>query len=150
MQSSSDKAVIHVFVYGTLKRGEINHHMCSNHIVEARPALAHGCLYALPFGYPAMSPEPGIVQGELLSFAQADILDRLDAFERHDPEEFSRYAPSQRLEQHEYKRSTIATYDTAQHFLSLAWAYVMTREQILALGGIALPDGRWHQAHVLT
>ncbi|MBW4581907.1 MAG: gamma-glutamylcyclotransferase [Tildeniella nuda ZEHNDER 1965/U140] len=150
MLSSLDKAVIHVFVYGTLKRGEVNHHVCSSHIVQSRPAIAQGCLYTLPFGYPAMTLEAGIVQGELLSFAHSDILDCLDAFERHDPEEFSRCAPSQRLEQHAYERSTIATYDTAQRFLSLAWAYLMTREQTLALGGILLPDGRWHQTHIVN
>ena len=47
---------IQVFVYGTLKPGEVNYQLyCAESVVEFFPAVAKGLLYKLPIGYPAMT-----------------------------------------------------------------------------------------------
>ena len=143
--------MFHVFVYGTLKPGESNHRICASSVLEARPATAQGQLYALPFGYPAMAfsattLDRGSVNGNLLSFGDAGILDVLDAYEQHDPEMFRCYTPHLRLAQHQYYRTQLKTYDQAQRFLGFAWSYVMSLEQIQRLGGTYLPSGQWQQA----
>ncbi len=45
---------ITVFVYGTLKRGQCNHHRFCRYAIEIRPATVVGRLYHLPAGYPAL------------------------------------------------------------------------------------------------
>ena len=117
--------------------------MCAAAVVKSQPAIAAGCLYALPLGYPAMTLGTGTVHGVLLSFTDGTILERLDAFERHDPAEFLEYAPSQRLEQNEYDRRQITVYDSDRRCLGLAWSYIMTLEQVQQLGGTLLPNGQW-------
>jgi len=144
--------MLHVFVYGTLKPGESNHQICASSVLEARPAIAQGQLYALPFGYPAMAlstttwDRSSVVHGILLSFADAGILDVLDAFEQHDPELFRCYAPHLVLAQHQYDRTQIKIYDQAQRLLGSAWSYVMSLEQIQRLGGTYLLSGQWQQS----
>lgn len=144
--------MFHVFVYGTLKPGQSNHQICASSVLEARPAIAQGQLYALPFGYPAMAlstatwDRSSIVHGILLSFADAGILDVLDTYEQHDPEIFRCYAPHLVLAQHQYDRTQIKTYDQAQRFLGFAWSYVMSLKQIQRLNGICLSSGQWQQA----
>ena len=145
--SGQAKAMIHVFAYGTLMPGELNHSVCADSVVESQPAIADGCLYALPLGYPAMTVGAGTVYGALLSFTDVTILERLDAFEQHDPAEFSEYAPGQRLEQHEYDRRQIAVYDTDRGCLGLAWSYMMTLNQVQQLSGILVPNGRWQSSY---
>ncbi|MBD2077587.1 gamma-glutamylcyclotransferase [Phormidium sp. FACHB-592] len=144
--------MFHVFVYGTLKPGESNHQICASSVLEARPAIAQGQLYALPFGYPAMVlstttwDRSSIVHGILLSFADSGILDVLDTYEQHDPEIFRCYVPHLVLAQHQYDRTQIKAYDQAQRFLGFAWSYVMSLEQIKRLGGTYLPSGQWQQS----
>lgn len=137
--------MINIFVYGTLKPSEKNYAICASHVVVSQPALTDGRLYELPLGYPAMTLEAGTVYGTVLSFANASILQILDAYERHDPEEFYTHAPHQCLEQNEYDRQSIAVYDQTRQCLGNAWSYLMTEAQIQRLGGILLPDGQWHQ-----
>jgi gamma-glutamylcyclotransferase (GGCT)/AIG2-like uncharacterized protein YtfP len=49
---------INIFVYGTLKPGESNYQQyCAGRVLEAKRAIAFGQLFALPFGYPAMTEE---------------------------------------------------------------------------------------------
>ena len=144
LKQGQAKAMIQVFVYGTLQPGEPNYSVCAGYVVESQPAIANGCLYALPLSYPAMTLDAGTVYGALLSFTDVTILERLDAFERHDPAEFSELAPGQRLEQNEYERKQIAVYSYDRRFLGLAWSYIMTLEQVQQLGGILLPNGQWH------
>lgn len=139
--------MLDVFVYGTLKPGERNHQICASSVVEARPAIASGQLYALPLGYPSMTLGTGTVHGVILSFADAGILDVLDAYEQHDPEAFRCHAPDLSIAQYQYDRVQIKTYDQAQRFLGCAWSYVMSLEQIQRLGGIWLPDGQWQPPH---
>ncbi|MBW4691816.1 MAG: gamma-glutamylcyclotransferase [Lyngbya sp. HA4199-MV5] len=137
--------MIHVFVYGTLKPGEKNHQICASYVVASKPASANGRLYALPFGYPAMTLEEGTVHGTVLSFVDEIALEALDAYERHDPAEFYAYVPDQHLEQNEYDRQKITVYDQAQQESGQAWTYLMTKEQVQRLSGVFLPDGQWVQ-----
>lgn len=140
--------MVNIFVYGTLKPGERNYPVCAREVASARPAIAPGHLFALPFGYPAMVPDPshsGWVQGFLLALVNSESLTRLDAFEQHDSEEFRRYAPGLLLHQHQYQRQPIDTFDPDQNRLMTAWAYLMTAEQVRRLGGILLPDGAWSE-----
>lgn len=136
--------MLNVFVYGTLKPREKNYAVCAGSVVKSQPATAEGCLYALPFGYPAMTLEAGVVHGVILSFPDITMLEVLDEFERHDSIEFHCYAPGQSLEQNEYDRQEIRVYGQARHPLGRAWSYIMTKEQVQQLNGIPLPDGQWH------
>lgn len=43
-----------LFVYGTLKRGHSNHERFCRGVLDVRDATAHGRLYELPFGFPAL------------------------------------------------------------------------------------------------
>lgn len=43
-----------MFVYGTLKRGGINHDRYCRGVVGVEPATTRGRLYALPYGFPGL------------------------------------------------------------------------------------------------
>jgi gamma-glutamylcyclotransferase (GGCT)/AIG2-like uncharacterized protein YtfP len=136
--------LIRVFVYGSLKPGQANHYVCERYVVDAHPAIANGHLFHLPFGYPAMtSGGTGLVSGYLLTFTDRSILSILDDFEQHDPEEFWRYVPGQRLEANQYFRRELPIFTPERSPLESAWSYVMEPQQIQRLGGIAIPDGNW-------
>jgi gamma-glutamylcyclotransferase (GGCT)/AIG2-like uncharacterized protein YtfP len=135
---------LRVFVYGTLKPGEINDWVYRKSRVKAQTAIAYGHLYALPLGYPAMTSGKSLVYGHLLSFASSDILPVLDQFEQHDPEELERHAPGQSFQQNQYERRLIEVLDRNQFTLGLAWAYTMTTEQVTQLGGTLLANGNWN------
>lgn len=135
---------VNVFVYGTLKPNEINHSVCADYVEECHPAIAHGLLYHLPFGYPAMTPtEAGVVQGYVLVFTNPIVLSVLDDFEQHDPEKFRYYAPGQSLVANQYQRQLLQAYTPDHYPAWLAWSYVMTVEQISRVNGIAAPSGCW-------
>lgn len=146
--------------------------------MSVRPAIAPGYLYALPFGYPAMTIGSGTVRGFLLSFYNPECLTRLDEFEQHDPSEFRRYKPDLILAENQYERKQIEVMELNQNrqvshdssdeqfkFQTIgsgkadrgsphknlhsttfrtAWAYLMTTEQVVQLGGVPLPDGEWN------
>ena len=134
-----------VFVYGTLKPGEINYHICERFVVAVEPAIALGQLYSLPFGYPAMTiTSQEKVHGHLLTFHSTQILEILDAFEQHDPIEFVRYAPTQQLELNQYQRQKIQTFSAINEPLAPAWAYLMSNQQVNRLGGTLIRAGCWN------
>ena len=73
------------FVYGTLKRGQSNHHLIAKVVREITSATVAGRLYDLgPF--PALGPGDGRVRGELLLIDPAlldptlRLLDELEGF----------------------------------------------------------------------
>lgn len=139
-----DSSLIHLFVYGTLKPGERSFHLCARDMVAACTAIAQGQLYHLPLGYPAMTlAGEGIVQGVLLSFAEAQILERLDAYEQHDPVQVQRCNSAIVVADVEYQRNWIALADPQGIPLGHAWTYTMTPQQICSLGGQYLPQGIW-------
>lgn len=125
-----------VFVYGTLKPGEVNYqYYCAGKVLEVKRAIAFGKLFALPLGYPAMTTGESPVQGFLLSFPDWAILDELDFLEGFNP-----LAPA---DQNEYERQIIETYNLNLISLGSAWVYLMTPEQVDSLDGIFLNDGWW-------
>jgi gamma-glutamylcyclotransferase (GGCT)/AIG2-like uncharacterized protein YtfP len=135
-----------IFVYGTLKPGESNYPVCASSVVAARPAIALGQLYALPFGYPAMTPGTTQIQGYILALANSGILAALDRLEQHDPIEFQRYAPGQVWAENQYERTPIEVFDLDRGVQGTAWAYRMTVEQVHRIGGVLLPEGVWSPA----
>jgi len=136
--------LIKVFVYGTLKPGEVKHSLCASQVEAARPAIAHGQLYHLPLGYPAMTlDEAGTVHGFVLSFSDPTILSILDDYEQHAPEYFQIHAPDLSLEAYQYRRLQIQTFDPDHTPRDLAWCYVMTYQQIQSLRGHLVSNGNW-------
>jgi gamma-glutamylcyclotransferase (GGCT)/AIG2-like uncharacterized protein YtfP len=125
-----------VFVYGTLKPGEANYQtFCAHKVVKAQSGIVRGLLFALPFGYPAMTPGDLPVRGFLLSFSDSDVLNRLDWLEDYDP-----HRPAS---ENEYNRREVQVYNPAWQPLGWAWTYMMTPEQANRLGGVLLTDGWW-------
>lgn len=128
--------LLQVFVYGTLKPGESNYQRyCSRKVLEAKRAIALGQLFALPFGYPAMTLGESPVQGFLLSFPDSSVLRHLDWLEDYDP-----HRPA---EQNEYNRLPIEIFNPDLVSLGRAWIYLMTPKQVHSYGGVLLPDGWW-------
>lgn len=128
--------MLKLFVYGTLKPGEVNYQRyCAGKVVEAYPAIALGQLFDLPFGYPAMTSGHNPVYGYVLSFQDVTILRDLDELEDYDPER----SPSQ----NEYERQLVEILNLNQQSSDTAWAYLMTVEQAYRLGGTPLLHGRW-------
>ena len=78
------------FVYGTLKRGQANHHLIAAAVRAITPATVAGRLYDLgPF--PALGPGDDRVRGELLLVEPTllpetlAILDELEGYQPTDP-----------------------------------------------------------------
>lgn len=131
----SDDALCYLFVYGTLKPGErVFADLCEPFAIAAQPAQTVGRLYHLPLGYPAMTTEPGWVQGVLLTLSSADALTAIDAFEEYYPD---------RPQSSEYQRNLQVVYDQNRHPVDRAWAYTMSPEQVSRYGGLWLPHGNW-------
>ncbi|MBW4459420.1 MAG: gamma-glutamylcyclotransferase [Nodosilinea sp. WJT8-NPBG4] len=137
----SGDAFCYLFVYGTLKPGERAFaNLCEPFAIAAQPAQTTGRLYHLPLGYPAMTTEPGWVQGVLLTLSNSDALAAIDAFEEYYPD---------RPQRSEYQRSLQTVYDQNQHSLERAWVYTMSPEQVNSLRGLWLPHGYWTAALIL-
>lgn len=129
-------SLLKVFVYGTLKPGELNYQRyCSSNVLQAHPAIALGQLFNLPAGYPAMVLGTGWVHGFVLSFGDPKVLRELDDYEDY---QVGR-SPHQNL----YERQVIATFTPTGQPLGSAWAYLMPPDKIHHLGGTLLPEGHW-------
>lgn len=132
--------LLRVFVYGTLKPGEENYQRyCAGKVVNTAQAVALGKLFALPMGYPAMTPGDSPVHGYLLSFTNSDIITALDELEDYHPAR----TPLENL----YNREKIEIYSPQGNYLGSAWVYIMTEELANRLGGTPLPDGWWSRYH---
>lgn len=137
MDFSLGSSELRVFVYGTLKPGEINYQRyCAGKVSQEQPAIAQGQLFALPMGYPAMVVGNGWVSGFLLSFPDSAILRVLDELED--------YVPGRSPELNEYQRQLIEVFDPEMRSLGQAWAYFMTLKRVHQLQGRFLPSGVWH------
>lgn len=125
-----------VFVYGTLQPGERYYGpYCADAVIEAVPAIAHGELYDLPLGYPAMTPGDRPIQGYCLTFDSPDALARLDELEE--------YEPGRSPQENEYQRETIEVFSLDRQPLGYAWVYRMSTEQAITLGGTRHADPYW-------
>ncbi len=131
--------LLKIFVYGTLKPEEANFDRhCQKALeqkaLEIQEAIAHGTLYALPMGYPAMTSGNSPIYGFLLSFHDPQILAELDDLED--------YCPDRPFEDNEYYRQKIQTFSLTRQPLGNAWVYLMEFEKAKRLG-VLLPGGRW-------
>lgn len=124
-----------VFVYGTLKPGEANYQLFCAGIVEEVEAIAYGLLYDLPLGYPAMTAGDRRVQGFVLTFSDSTALEILDELEGYHPHS---------VEENEYERKLIETFNYKGDSLANAWVYLMSPQQVKHLGGVFLPNGCWN------
>ncbi|WP_088892221.1 gamma-glutamylcyclotransferase family protein [Leptolyngbya ohadii] len=133
--------MLRVFVYGSLKPGEkYFDRYCAPYLVEMQEAIVYGTLYDLPVGYPAILPGRDPVRGYLFTFEDPEALTLLDELEE--------YQPDRPVEQNEYQRREIETFDLHQQPLGRAWIYEMTQEQVEALGGVILPEGNWSRSAI--
>ncbi|BFM41011.1 gamma-glutamylcyclotransferase [Synechocystis sp. LKSZ1] len=127
---------LRVFVYGTLKPGEINYQRyCTGHVTAAIPAYTQGRLYHLNLGYPALAVGNDRVYGYCLSFTDDHILVALDQLEDYQ----SRRGP----QDNEYNRIRQVVYDMQGDSLGLVWLYQMEMARIQAYQGDYLPGGQW-------
>jgi len=127
---------LRVFVYGTLKPGEANYQRyCAGKVVNAKRAVTIGKLFALPMGYPAMTPGQHEVHGYLLSFADPEILSALDYLED--------YQPIRAMSENLYNRQQVEVYALQGEFLGWAWAYFMSLELVGKFKGTLQADGWW-------
>lgn len=125
-----------VFVYGTLKPGEVNYQRyCAGKVATATPAIARGQLFVLSLGYPAMTAGTQTVHGFLLYFDDPAILSRLDALED--------FVPGRSPEQNEYQREMITVFDSEGQPLADAWTYLMHPNRVQQLGGVLISTGIW-------
>ena len=126
-----------VFVYGTLKPGFKYYPIyCQGKTLAEVKCWTKGKLFALPFGYPAMTQGKEIVYGYLLSFASINDVLNLDRLEG--------YTGKINSPLNEYDRFKIIVYDMANLPLDEAWAYFMTEKRVHDLNGIHLPSGWWN------
>ncbi|MBV8885292.1 MAG: gamma-glutamylcyclotransferase [Chroococcidiopsidaceae cyanobacterium CP_BM_RX_35] len=128
--------LVKVFVYGTLKPGEANYQRyCAGLVIETQRAITFGQLFALPFGYPAMTLGDHLIYGFLFSFSDAAVLHHLDWLED--------YNPKRPATQNEYIRQQMEIYSLEMLPLGSAWVYLMTLERIHSYEGLLLPNGWW-------
>lgn len=132
--------MLNVFVYGTLKPGEINYNRyCQGRVVEQTKAWTRGQLYHLPrLGYPGMVRcRSGRVEGYLLTFAESSILTILDRLED--------YLPERSPQENEYNRHWISVYQLhSQQKLTEAWGYTMAIETVKQWQGVLISSGWWN------
>lgn len=134
--SNHPDVVLRVFVYGTLKPGEINYRRyCAGKVLTAVPAIARGQLFHLCLGYPGMTAGDEPVHGVVLSFNDRSILTALDRLEDYDPHR----DPAD----NEYQRCQIEVVDLKGRSLGQVWTYQMAPAKIRQFRGVHLPDGRW-------
>jgi gamma-glutamylcyclotransferase (GGCT)/AIG2-like uncharacterized protein YtfP len=151
-------ALLRMFFYGTLKRGQANHDRFCRSALRTEPATALGHLYGMPFGFPGLHVREGDVRAVGTSDYLADTFKQrqsppalpasdpgwdlvhgeLFAFE--DPEErlatldaFEGYTPG---ENGMYERVLIPVRTHGE--ILLAWAYQLKRP-----AGTYLPGGCW-------
>jgi gamma-glutamylcyclotransferase (GGCT)/AIG2-like uncharacterized protein YtfP len=132
--------MLRVFVYGTLKPGQVNfeRYCGGDRILHARSAQVRGKLFDLSLGYPAMTLGKTWVKGYLLTLADADILAALDGLEDYDP-----HRPET---QNEYQRRETEVFEMEGRSLGLAWAYFMTLQKVQQYDGRWIANGEWPAA----
>lgn len=152
---------LELFVYGTLKRGERNHDRFCRGALKIEEATAHGHLYDLPFGFPALvvSEEDVRTTGTANYLADARTPRRLhkpvplqdrpewdvvhgELVTFDDPEKrlpaidtLEGYRPGERSL---YTRVLVPVALSGAGTAVLAWAYA-----VKTASGVHLPKGRW-------
>ena len=132
----SPRSMLNVFVYGTLKPGEVNYQFyCQNKVRSHTPGYTRGNLYDLPLGYPGMTEGENKVQGVLLTFGDFGVLQDLDRLEG--------YQEQREVSLNEYYRQLVPVYSQKDEFLGKAYAYFMTATKVNYYGGTLLESGLW-------
>ncbi len=108
----------HLFVYGTLMRGEEREGIVAH--LPNQPAIAMGQLWRAPAGYPALFVDPnGLpIRGELLAIEQPSIFMVLDLYEG--------------VAEGLYTREIIDV--QTERGPVQAWAYIMSQQQLRRAG----------------
>jgi len=121
-----------IFVYGSLKFGEINHHrIFAGFDIKVRPAWTYGDLYDLGY-FPALTDGNNKVYGELIEFNNLEILTRVDSLEGYRGEN-SIY--------NFYERRGIQVFSDKEEFTT--WAYFLNKSKIIDSEGELIISGVW-------
>lgn len=123
----------HVFVYGTLCRGECNHTVVEPFVTNVREATVRGWLYDLSYGYPAVIRGQGIVNGQLLELDSGRLEEALQAMDKLEG-----------CEEGEYERIVIRANTRTGEAIS-CYIYVYPKERRTWLDDKAefVPSGDW-------
>jgi len=117
-----------------------NHERYCRDALTIEPAVTTGCLYHLPYGFPAMFDAPdGQVFGEVMTFSNLkETLKRLDYLEGYRPSGSSHY---ERIVKH----VKLLTEDSKPMCKIDAWVYVFpsTRLPFMASTAEYIPNGNW-------
>ena len=133
--------VDHLFVYGTLKRGEPNFRRYVAHALTVEPAVIRGRLYHLPQGYPGLRLDGhAVVHGEAMTFPDLQAtLAAVDPLEDCDPA---------RPECSLYRREIHTIHLQASGRPVRAWVYVLATSP--PAGCLPVADGRWRSCRRVT
>ncbi len=120
----SDQELNAVFVYGTLKPGDVRWPIIEPHVVSTRPAAVSGRLYDTGRGYPAaVFDRVGTIRGVVLELAPTDLAEVLELLD------FVEGTVSGR-----YQRVLVTTWEGAP-----VWAYAFGE----STDGLTDLDGHW-------
>jgi len=134
-----------VFVYGTLRKGEDNHHLLADSELVAEECHMEGNLYDTGFGYPAITLVPGNkVYGELYRVSETTLrqLDELEDY--YGEEEHNEYW---RVVRPVYTNTDTDTNTNTDASEQSAYVYIYLDEQ--AEGLVPIPLGDWKSYRLL-
>ena len=119
----------HLFVYGTLMRGEEREGIVAH--LSMVPAITRGQLWRAPAGYPALFIDPNghPIRGELLRIEQPSIFMVLDLYEG--------------VAEGLYTREIIDV--QTEDGPIQAWAYIMSKKQLRLAGCQAIKTMDWRK-----
>ena len=121
-----------LFVYGSLKFGEMNHdRIFGGFDIKVTPAWTYGKLYDLGH-FPALTDGNNKVYGELIEFDNPEILKRVDYLEGYRGENNS-YNFYDRRETQVFTDKNEVT----------AWAYILNKSKIIEFDGELITSGVW-------
>ena len=121
-----------LFVYGSLKFGEMNHdRIFGGFDIKVTPAWTYGKLYDLGH-FPALTDGNNKVYGELIEFDNPEILKRVDYLEGYRGENNS-YNFYDRRETQVFTDKNEVT----------AWAYFLNKSKIIEFDGELITSGVW-------
>lgn len=121
----------HVFVYGSLRKHEHNHHVLADSILVAEQCSMKGKLYDTGHGYPAMIQEAeGNVYGELYRVTD-EVLSSLDTLEGY-------YGEGK--DNHFERRTGTVNTDSGQ---LEAYVYMYKKENVIGLSSIEYGDWKY-------
>jgi len=121
-----------LFVYGSLKFGEINHdRIFGSFDIKITPAWTYGELYDLGY-FPAMTEGENKVYGELIEFDDIEILRKIDYLEGY-REKNSIF--------NFYDRKIIQVFTDKNEVT--AWVYFLNESKIIDSDGELITSGIW-------